>query len=133
MSFFAKSKVSVIFNFNQQKMLLCNFNFFSNNELKTFRQYWSSTAKIERGLGTERARLGTFRAFGTERARLDTFKGVGTERARLGTFRDFGAERARLGTFRGFGTERARLNTFRGFGTERARLGTFIVRTELKP
>ena len=87
MSFFAKSKVSVIFNFNQQKMLLCNFNFFSNNELKTFRQYWSSTAKIERGWGTERARLGTFRGFGTERARLGTFKGFGTERARLGTFK----------------------------------------------
>ena len=29
--------------------------------------------KIERGLGTERARLGTFRGFGTERARLGTF------------------------------------------------------------
>ena len=31
--------------------------------------------KIKRGLGTERARLGTFRAFGTERARLGTFRG----------------------------------------------------------
>ena len=30
--------------------------------------------KIKRGLGTERARLGTFRGFGTERARLGTFK-----------------------------------------------------------
>ena len=30
--------------------------------------------KIERGLGTERARLGTFRGLGTERARLGTFK-----------------------------------------------------------
>ena len=29
-------------------------------------------AKIERRLGTERARLGTFRGFGTERARLGT-------------------------------------------------------------
>ena len=29
--------------------------------------------KIERGLGTERARLGTFSGFDTERARLDTF------------------------------------------------------------
>ena len=27
---------------------------------------------IKRGLGTERARLGTFRGFGTERARLGT-------------------------------------------------------------
>ena len=43
-------------------------------------------AKIERRLGTERARLGTFRGFGTERARLGTFRGFGTERARLGTF-----------------------------------------------
>ena len=31
--------------------------------------------KIERILGTERVRLGTFRGFGTERARLGTFKG----------------------------------------------------------
>ena len=53
-----------------------------------------------------------------------TLKGLGTERARLGTFRGLGTERARLGTFRGFGTERARLGTFRGLGTERARLGT---------
>ena len=45
--------------------------------------------KIERGLGTERARLGTFRGLGTERARLGTFRGFGTERARLGTFRGF--------------------------------------------
>ena len=37
-------------------------------------------------LGTERARVGTFRGFGTERARLGTFRGFGTERARLGTF-----------------------------------------------
>ena len=34
-----------------------------------------SRAKIERGLGTERARLGTFRGFDTERARLGTFRG----------------------------------------------------------
>ena len=61
-----------------------------------------STAKIERGLGTERARLGSFRGFNTERARLGIFRGFGTERARLGTFRGFGTERARLGTFRGF-------------------------------
>ena len=60
-------------------------------------------------------------------------RGLGAEHARLGTFRGFGRERARLGIFRGFGTERARLGTFRGFGTERARLGTFIVRSELKP
>ena len=33
-----------------------------------------ATAKIERGLGTERARLGTFRGLGTERARLGPFK-----------------------------------------------------------
>ena len=31
-----------------------------------------STYPIQRGLGTERARLGTFRGFGTERARLGT-------------------------------------------------------------
>ena len=42
-------------------------------------------------------------------------EGLGTERARLGTFRGFCAERATLGTFRGFGTERARLGTLRGF------------------
>ena len=42
--------------------------------------------KIEKGLRTERARLGTFRGFGTERARLGTFRGFGTERVRLGTF-----------------------------------------------
>ena len=83
MIFYAKSKVYVIFNFNQKKRLLCNFNFFSNNGLKTFHQYRSSTAKVERGLGTERARLGTFRAFGTERARLDTFRGFCTERTRI--------------------------------------------------
>ena len=50
------------------------------------------TTKIERGLGTERARLGTFRGFGTERARLGIFRGFGTERARAGTFRGFGTE-----------------------------------------
>ena len=55
--------------------------------------------KIERGLGTERARLGTFRDLGTEHARLGTFSGFDTERARLGTFRGFDTERARLGTF----------------------------------
>merc|ERR1712219_45334 len=60
-------------------------------------------------------------------------RGLGTERARLGTFRGFATERARLGTFRGFGTERARLGLFRGFGTERARLCTLRVRSELKP
>ena len=38
-------------------------------------------------LGTERARLGTFRGFGTERARLGTFRGLGTERARLDTLK----------------------------------------------
>ena len=41
---------------------------------------------IKRGLGTERARLGTFRGLCTERARLGTFRGFGTERPRLGTF-----------------------------------------------
>ena len=40
-------------------------------------------------LGTERARVGTFRGFGTERARLGTFRGFGTERARLGAFNHF--------------------------------------------
>ena len=48
--------------------------------------HWSK-AKIERGLGTERARLGTFRGFGTERARLGTFRGFSTERAKLGTLK----------------------------------------------
>ena len=47
----------------------------------------ASLSSIKRGLGTERARLGTFRGFGTERARLGTFRGFYTERARLGTFR----------------------------------------------
>ena len=61
----------------------------------------ASPSSIKRGLGTERARLGTFRGFSTERARLGTFRGFYTERARLGTFRGFGTERARLGTFRG--------------------------------
>ena len=32
--------------------------------------------KIERGLGTERARLGNFKGFFTERARLGTFKKI---------------------------------------------------------
>ena len=45
--------------------------------------FTSLTSTIKRGLGTERARLGTFRGFGTERARLGTFRGFGTERARL--------------------------------------------------
>merc|ERR1711951_302212 len=62
----------------------------------------ASPSSIKRGLGTERARLGTFRGFGTERARLGTFRGFYTERARLGAFRGFGTERARLGPFRGF-------------------------------
>ena len=44
--------------------------------------------------------------------RSSFFLFLGTERARLGTFRGFGTERARLGPFRGFGTERARLATF---------------------
>ena len=45
--------------------------------------------KIERGLGTDRARLGTFRGLGIERSRLGTFSGFDTERARLGTFIGF--------------------------------------------
>ena len=61
-----------------------------------------STAKIERGLGTEFARLGTLRGFGTERARLGSFSGFVTESARLGTFINLGTERTRLDTFRGF-------------------------------
>ena len=59
--------------------------------------HWSK-AKIERGLGIERAGLGTFGGFRTERARLGTFRGFGTERVRLGTFKGFGTKRARLGT-----------------------------------
>merc|ERR1712198_382932 len=62
----------------------------------------ASLSSIKRGLGTEHARLGTFRGFATERARLGIFRGFGTERAKLGTFSGFGTERARLGTFRGF-------------------------------
>ena len=57
----------------------------------------TTTAKIE--LGTERARLAKIESgLYTERARLGTFRGVGTEPARLGTFRGFGTELARLGT-----------------------------------
>ena len=40
----------------------------------------------KRGLGTERARPGTFRGFGTELIRIGTFRRFGTDRARLGTF-----------------------------------------------
>ena len=47
------------------------------------------TRQIKRGLGTERARLGTLRLW---------HRTCKTRR----TFRDFGTERARLGTFRGF-------------------------------
>ena len=43
--------------------------------------------RLERGLGTERAKLGSFRGFGTEHARLGTFRSFDTERARLGTFK----------------------------------------------
>ena len=46
----------------------------------------ASLSSIKRGLGTERARLGTFRGFATARARMGNFRGFGTERARLGTF-----------------------------------------------
>ena len=46
-----------------------------------------STANIERGLGTERARL------------IKIESGLCKERVRLGTFRSFGTERARLGTW----------------------------------
>merc|ERR1711954_410594 len=67
-----------------------------------------ATAKIERGLGTERARLGrgwlVATRLGRTVARAMIERGLGTERARLGTFRGFGTERARLGAFRGFGT-----------------------------
>ena len=74
------------------------------------------TTKIERGLGTERARLGrgwlVATRLGRTVATAKIERGLGTERARLGTFRGFGTERARLGTFRGFGTECARLGSF---------------------
>ena len=57
------------------------------------------TAKIERGLGTERERQKKIESgLYIERVKLGTFRGVGTQRARLGTFRSFGTERARLGT-----------------------------------
>ena len=65
-------------------------------------------AKIERGLGTERARLGrgwlVATRLGRTVAKAKIERGLGTERARLVTFRGFGTERARLGYFRGFGT-----------------------------
>ena len=49
-----------------------------------------STAKIESGSGTERARLAKIEScLYTERARLGTFRGFGTERARLGTLNHF--------------------------------------------
>ena len=69
---------------------------------------------------------------GTERARLAKIEsGLCSERARLGTFRGSGTESVRPGTFRGFGTDRARLSIFRGFGTERARLGSFLQNFEI--
>ena len=65
-------------------------------------------AKIERGLGTKRARLGwgwlVASRLGRAVAKAKIERGLGTERARPGTFRGFGTERARLGAFRGFGT-----------------------------
>merc|ERR1711954_333552 len=65
-------------------------------------------AKIERGLDTERARLGrgwlVATRLGRTVAEAKIERGLGTERARLGTLRGFGTERARLGAFRGFGT-----------------------------
>ena len=80
----------------------------------------SRFAPSQKGVGGRRR--GTIkRGLGTESAKLGTFKGLGTESARLGTFRSFGTERVRLDIFRGFGPER----TLRGFGTERARLGPF--------
>ena len=67
-----------------------------------------ATAKIERGLGTERARLGrgwlVAARLGRTVTKVKIERGLGTERARLVTFRGFGTERARLGYFRGFGT-----------------------------
>ena len=60
----------------------------------------ASPTLIDRGLGPERARQGTFRAFDTERARLGTLRGFGIENAIRGTFRGFGTERAKLGTFK---------------------------------
>ena len=61
------------------------------------------TAKIERGLGTERARLGrgwlVATRLGRTVAKAKIERGLGTERARLGTLGGFGTKRARLGTF----------------------------------
>merc|ERR1712081_80700 len=66
------------------------------------------TAKIEKGLGTERARLGrgwlVATRLGRTVAKAKIERGLGAKSARLGTFRGFGTERARLGAFRGFGT-----------------------------
>ena len=70
--------------------------------------------------------LRSFPAGGGGRYRGTIKRGLGTEVARLGTFRGFGTERAGPGNFRSFGTERIRLGTFRGFGTVRAKFGTFI-------
>ena len=87
--------MKVSYKSKTQKLL----HFSLHNEDWEWIGHWTCLkAKIERGLGTERARLGSFRGFNTERARLGTFRGLCTERARLGTFRGFGTERARLGT-----------------------------------
>ena len=73
---------------------LFHFSLSLHNQLVGGRQrwqwrVWSPPPSPTQGLGTERARLGTFRGLGTERARLGTFRGFGTERAGLGTFRGF--------------------------------------------
>ena len=46
---------------------------------------WSPSASPTQGLGTERAKLGTFRGLSTALARLGSFRRFGTERARLST------------------------------------------------
>ena len=64
-------------------------SFIHNQSLRSFtaRGGGRHRGTIKRGLGRERARLGTFRGFGTERARLGTYRGFSTERARLATFK----------------------------------------------
>ena len=75
---------SFTFTFHSQLTLGSRTSYLAaDDQLVGGRQRWLVTTagalrllpKIERGLGTERARLGTFRGFGTERARVGTFRG----------------------------------------------------------
>ena len=67
--------------------------------------------KIERGLGAERARLGTFRGLGTPVKSEDWKRLVPTGWGPPASpIKGFGTERARLGTFRGIVTVCVRLH-----------------------